>query len=241
MQWLYECSFYLNTLLVLAAMVLCFTWKSRGGKGLLCSFLVLSLFTMILFRVRMILLNKDIIEWSSAAAHTFSIVGMIGNVAAHVLLLSFVIVVAKALPLAVAAETRVSTAQNDLSGETTERRTEMTVGQALFSFTGRMRRSDYWLKGFLPLLPLGILNNILAYGVATDEARVIAIIISLISLWPALALVVKRLHDRNHSGWFALIYLIPIVGPIWILVEVIFLRGTTGPNRFGDDPMPNSD
>jgi uncharacterized membrane protein YhaH (DUF805 family) len=100
-----------------------------------------------------------------------------------------------------------------------------------------MRRSDYWLKGFLPLLPLGILNNILAYGVATYQARAVAIIIGLISLWPVFALVVKRLHDRNHSGWFALIFLIPIVGPIWLVIEVIFLRGTTGPNRFGDDPL----
>jgi len=117
----------------------------------------------------------------------------------------------------------------------------MTVGQALFSFKGRMKRSDYWLKGFLPLLPLGILNNILMYAVATDEARAIAIVIGLISLWPALALVVKRLHDRNHSGWFAFIFLIPFAGPIWLLIEVIFLKGTTGPNRFGDDPLQTSD
>ena len=114
---------------------------------------------------------------------------------------------------------------------------EMTVGKALFSFTGRMSRSDYWLKGLLVLLPFGILNNILAYGVATDEARAVSMIIGIISLWPALALMIKRLHDRNRSGWFALIFLIPIVGPIWLLIEVAFLKGTTGPNRFGDDPV----
>lgn len=117
---------------------------------------------------------------------------------------------------------------------------EMTIARALFSFNGRMNRSDYWLKGFLILLPLGILNNVLAFGVATDEARALAIVIGLLSLWPGLALLVKRLHDRNRSGWFAATLLIPlanIVFVIWILVEVWFLRGTIGPNRFGEDPM----
>ena len=72
----------------------------------------------------------------------------------------------------------------------------MTVGQALFSFQGRMSRHDYWLKGFLVLLPLGILNNILAYGVDNGGARALAIIIGIACIWPGLALVVKRLHDR---------------------------------------------
>jgi uncharacterized membrane protein YhaH (DUF805 family) len=117
---------------------------------------------------------------------------------------------------------------------------EMTIGRALFSFHGRMNRSDYWLKGFLILLPLGILNNVLTFGVATGEARAVALIIGLLSLWPGLALLIKRLHDRNRSGWFAATLLIPIaniVFVIWIIVEVWFLRGTIGPNRFGEDPM----
>jgi uncharacterized membrane protein YhaH (DUF805 family) len=76
----------------------------------------------------------------------------------------------------------------------------MTITRALFSFEGRLCRSDYWLKGFLPMLPLGIFNNILAYGVDADWARVLAFVIALLSLWPALALIVKRLHDRDQSG-----------------------------------------
>ena len=116
----------------------------------------------------------------------------------------------------------------------------MTVGEALFSFKGRMTRSDYWLKGLLPLLPVGILSNVLLYGVGTDGARAIAMVIGVISLWPGLALALKRFHDRNHSGWFLLIFLIPIAGPIWFLVEAWFLRGTVGPNRFGNDPLQDA-
>ena len=42
---------------------------------------------------------------------------------------------------------------------------------------------------------------------------------------------------RGRSGWFQLIMLIPIIGSIWLLVEVGFLRGTVGSNKYGDDPL----
>jgi len=52
-----------------------------------------------------------------------------------------------------------------------------------------------------------------------------------------LAVYTKRWHDRNKSGWWSLILLIPIVGPIWMLVELGFLRGTEGTNNYGPDPI----
>ena len=55
-------------------------------------------------------------------------------------------------------------------------------------------------------------------------------------IWPAMALGVKRCHDRDRSGWFMLVSLIPIVS-IWYLVEIGFLKGTDGPNRYGEDPL----
>jgi len=30
---------------------------------------------------------------------------------------------------------------------------------------------------------------------------------------------------------------VPIVGPIWLLVECGLLQGSDGPNRFGPDPL----
>ncbi len=44
---------------------------------------------------------------------------------------------------------------------------------------------------------------------------------------------------RNRTGWFLLIGLIPLVS-IWLVVELGFLRGTVGPNRFGPDPLAGS-
>jgi uncharacterized membrane protein YhaH (DUF805 family) len=108
----------------------------------------------------------------------------------------------------------------------------MTIGKALFSFEGRLCRSDYWLKGVLILIPFSIMNNILIHGLKMREA---GMIIALIMLWPSLAILIKRLHDRNRSGWFIFIIFIPVIGGIWLLVEVWFLKGTDGPNRFGRD------
>jgi hypothetical protein len=48
---------------------------------------------------------------------------------------------------------------------------------------------------------------------------------------------VKRWHDRDKSGWWVLIALIPIFGWCWTIVECSFLKGTEGSNRFGTDPL----
>ena len=57
-----------------------------------------------------------------------------------------------------------------------------------------------------------------------------------VSIWIGLAAHVKRWHDRDKSGWMALIILIPILGTVWVLVELGFQGGTKWANRYGDDP-----
>ena len=55
--------------------------------------------------------------------------------------------------------------------------------------------------------------------------------------WFGVAVTAKRWHDRNRSGWTVLIFLIPIVGQIWTLVECGFLKGNQNDNRFGPSPL----
>ena len=66
---------------------------------------------------------------------------------------------------------------------------------------------------------------------------IVTLIVALAGIWVALAVGAKRCHDRDRSGWFQLIMLIPIVGGLWLLIELGFLRGTIGENRFGPDPV----
>ena len=57
-------------------------------------------------------------------------------------------------------------------------------------------------------------------------------IIMMALLWSSLAVQTKRWHDRNKSGWWNLIGFVPIVGPIWAFIELGFLQGTYGANRY---------
>ncbi|GFM69551.1 membrane protein [Pseudomonas cichorii] len=50
-----------------------------------------------------------------------------------------------------------------------------------------------------------------------------------------LSLSVRRLHDINLSGWFVLVGLIPIVGPL-AQISLLFLPGTEGVNDYGPAP-----
>jgi uncharacterized membrane protein YhaH (DUF805 family) len=106
----------------------------------------------------------------------------------------------------------------------------------LFSSEGRIPRSTYWkfygifyglmiLFGFLSQslnLP-NWLQGIL--GLMFFPLAIIGIIVQ-----------IKRWHDRDKSGWWVLINLVPCIGGFWSLIECGFLPGTPGPNQYGPDP-----
>jgi uncharacterized membrane protein YhaH (DUF805 family) len=111
----------------------------------------------------------------------------------------------------------------------------------LTSFEGRINRAKFW-AGVGVLLALGILANLidlmLGIRIGGDQGiGILGLIASLISIYLGLAIYAKRWHDRDKSGWWTLIVLIPVIGPIWLLVECGILEGTKGPNRFGQDPL----
>lgn len=63
----------------------------------------------------------------------------------------------------------------------------------------------------------------------------LSILFSLATLLPSLSVGVRRLHNVNHSGWWALL-LLTIIGAI-PLIYWQSSRGTTGPNNYGPDPL----
>lgn len=104
--------------------------------------------------------------------------------------------------------------------------------QIFFSFEGRVSRRTWWLYGVAALLGLGVamvaLLRIAGFGAGVAEA-----VTNLLLLWPALAVSVKRWHDRDRPGWWVLIALVPFVGWLVALVVNGFLPGTPGTNRYG--------
>jgi len=119
-----------------------------------------------------------------------------------------------------------------------------SLGEFYFSPHGRISRSQYWLKFALPVIAIEVvLIGLMGISAAAGSSGVVAVfsivltIFGLAVLWPSIAIIIKRVHDRDWPWPFILLFLVPIVS-IWPLIEVWFLRGTIGSNRFGADPVP---
>ena len=116
-----------------------------------------------------------------------------------------------------------------------------------FSFEGRARRAEFWwfvLFSTIVGIVLGFVSGMvgLTLPIATDPYTgaaigypILGLVWGLATLVQGIALVVRRLHDRNMSGWWIFIALIPLIGGLILLVNY-FLPGTAGENKFGPDP-----
>jgi len=116
----------------------------------------------------------------------------------------------------------------------------MSIANFLFSHKGRISRSTYWLKYFVPYLVIYIVAVVIDKNLGMFDPRTgigtLSTIFSLLALYPSIIISIKRCHDRNRTGWFTLVGLIPLVN-LWYLVEIGFLKGTTGSNKYGPDPL----
>jgi uncharacterized membrane protein YhaH (DUF805 family) len=98
------------------------------------------------------------------------------------------------------------------------------------TFSGRSSRSAYWwwiLFYVLVFIAASILD-----GVVNTPA--ISILVWLGFFLPNLAVLVRRLHDTDRSGWWVLIGLIPLIGAIVLIVFACLDSGP--PNKYGQGP-----
>jgi len=100
---------------------------------------------------------------------------------------------------------------------------------------GRLSRRGFWLYGVLAMLGLSLFVRALL-DIALVEPDLADMAASALLMWPAVAISAKRWHDRDRSGWWVLVAVIPVVGWLWMLVDNGFVRGTPGPNRYGTGP-----
>jgi len=104
----------------------------------------------------------------------------------------------------------------------------MTFGESIrtcFSkyavFDGRASQSEFWWW---------FLFTFLASAAAGIVSQPLAGLFSLGVLLPSLAVGARRLHDTDRSGWFLLLWFVPIVG--WIILLVFAVQEAKEPNRF---------
>jgi uncharacterized membrane protein YhaH (DUF805 family) len=136
----------------------------------------------------------------------------------------------------------------------------------IFSFKGRTDRLGYWRLQIPLLLFLAVFWSagfLLAESTGVDLLSGLGVVALVPVAWAVLALLFRRLHDRNKSGWWVLLfYVTPLslavvartlldsgselyggllalaelaIG-LWAFIELGLLRGTRGQNRFGPDP-----
>ncbi|CAM2978641.1 DUF805 domain-containing protein [Vibrio rarus] len=136
----------------------------------------------------------------------------------------------------------------------------MDLKWLLLSFDGRIGRKQFWLWNISYYLFLSMLGSALAQMSPTVALYAVPCM-SLILLYPDLAVTAKRWHDRNKSNRFLLLNIPLIVGRLllpvsaqaetaeglsrlfslialacglWILVECGFLKGSQGDNSYGE-------
>jgi uncharacterized membrane protein YhaH (DUF805 family) len=101
---------------------------------------------------------------------------------------------------------------------------------------GRLRRGTWLCRlSFLAVLctALGLLAQALLGSVGVT-------VFALVFVWCATAISIQRLHDRNYGGWYFLLVLIPVLGPLWLLWQ--FLRpGSANVNVYGPNFHPHRD
>jgi len=138
--------------------------------------------------------------------------------------------------------------------------------QLLFSFQGRLNRKPYWMTAIATMLIIIVL--LLFALILIREHRfefagltlVLLVILYIPLIWIGLAIGAKRLHDRDKSAWwllvfyaapgflstagnrmedvgFIILHIISFGISVWAFVELGCLRGTPGPNRYGPDPL----
>jgi len=139
----------------------------------------------------------------------------------------------------------------------------------LFGFSGRINRTKYWIAVAIywaVSMALGLVAFLTLVGgeIARSTTMVtpffiFAAVVYIAVAVSAIAVGIKRLHDRDKTGWWLLVfYLVPglistvgtrMHGPailnlvsaaitIWMIVELGLLHGTPGPNRYGANPLP---
>lgn len=115
-------------------------------------------------------------------------------------------------------------------------------------FTGRSRRTDFWmfvLFAALGAIILAFVDEGLGLTYAADggtpmlpfvgRSGLFGTFYSLALVVPSLAVGARRLHDTGKSGWWQLIGLVPLIGAIALILFFV-TDGHRGPNRYGPEP-----
>lgn len=97
-----------------------------------------------------------------------------------------------------------------------------------FDFSGHTTRDDFW---WFMLAHLLITLVVVSIEITTNNPGWLDLFYSLISFIPMLAILVRRLHDTQRSGWWAWVFVIPVIGPFWLIYLLVQPSSTHFPHK----------
>jgi uncharacterized membrane protein YhaH (DUF805 family) len=106
-----------------------------------------------------------------------------------------------------------------------------------FTFSGRSRRTAYWmfvLFNIIAIILANIIDNVLGLAGPGGYGPISAIY-GLAVFIPGLALAIRRLHDAGRTGWWMLIGFVPVIGLI-VLIIFFVTDSQPGSNQYGPNP-----
>jgi len=117
----------------------------------------------------------------------------------------------------------------------------LTDKELLLSAEGRISKQEYrqgrWTLTKYLFPPMLLVFFLFPLGASLTVVYGAGVVLSLVSAYCAVVMMIKRLHDRDRSGWWTLMNLVPVVGWIWLGLECRYRDGVVGPNQFGPDPL----
>jgi len=105
------------------------------------------------------------------------------------------------------------------------------------NFDGRARRKEFWMFTLMNMLiggGIGILLSLLHIVNSKSTMNTMVMVMFLSAIILTIAVAVRRLHDTGRSGWWLLLYPIPVVG--FVVLVFWMLDGEVGENSYGPDP-----
>jgi len=114
----------------------------------------------------------------------------------------------------------------------------LTVLKKYAVFSGRSRRTEYWMFAlFSTLIAFGliILDTMAGFANKTAGFGALTAVYMLATFIPGFAVSVRRLHDIGRSAWWLLIGIVPLIGGLVLLIFTV-TDGERGENRYGPNP-----
>jgi uncharacterized membrane protein YhaH (DUF805 family) len=103
----------------------------------------------------------------------------------------------------------------------------------LLSPSGRVGRGMWWLSQLVAAVTIGGGCLAILGTTGNSTAMFLAGLAMVLGCWCNIVVSIKRYHDRNKSGWWYFVIMIPLVGGLWQLIELGFCSGDDGENNYG--------